>query len=375
MPTIFEIIKSPKLSEKLEELIETVEDINDDYYPFEIREIHISGSVLRTSKARDVDITIHAFEVPEVKEEWEAFMKALRENKFNILNLVDSYREDIYPDRVNFEEFVYWHFEELTELGLEQFWVKNWLPLFRLGDFTEAAAPWDVRSSISTLIQREICKRIHCGNLELHVVYYAEGKWPEKEYFLKIPSIPIWDYNMGLLEISEDKLKEHFIKEFHRLIELSLKIIDGSIGVFAYRPAIYLMKEEGDNSFLTKIFREAVQREILILQKLVEKGRQLNLASLSIQELQDINTKLRNSQKHIEHLGIVWEATADVWDELIRTPMTYLPTLSKKHKVQTFEKLLLKMVSRRVISSYPRVIKSKDVKAIFEEVGLLKGEK
>lgn len=375
MPTIFEIIKSPKLSEKLGELIETVEDINEEYYPFEIREIHISGSILRTSKARDIDITIRAFEVPEVKEEWEAFIRALRENKFKILKLVDLYREEIHPDRVNFGEFVYWHFDELTELGLKPFWVEEWLPLFRLGDFTEVAVSWEVRSSISTLIQREICKRIHCGNLELHVVYYAVGKRPEKEYFLEIPSIPIWNYNEGLLEISEDKLKEHFIREFDRLIKLSLEILDGSIGIFAYMPAIYLMKEEGDDSFLTKIFKEAVQREISVLQKLVERGKQLNPSSLSIQELQEINTKLRNSQKRIEHLGIVWEATATVWNELMRTPVTYLPGFSKRYKVQTLEKLLLKIVSQRVVSSYPRVIKSKDVKTIFEEVGLLKGDK
>jgi len=374
MPTIFEIIESPKLGEKLEELIEAVEEINDEYYPFEIREIHISGSVLRTPEARDVDITIYAFEVPEVKEEWDAFMKALREKKFDILKLVDLYREEIYPDRVNFDEFVYWHFEELTELGLKPFWVENWLPLFQLGDFTEASVPWDVRSSISTLITREICRRIYCGNLELHVVYYVEGKRPENEYFLEIPSIPVWDYNEGLIEISEDTLKKHFIREFHRLIELSLRIIDGSMGIFAYRPAVYLMKAEEDNFFLTKIFREAVQREIKNLQKLVDMRKQLNLRSLSIQELQNINTKIRNTQKHIEHIGIVWETTTKVWDELVRTPLIYLPKLSKKHKAQTFEKLLLKMVSQRVVSSYPRVIKSRDVRAIFEEVGLLNCE-
>lgn len=375
MLTVSEIIKSPKLSKKLWELIETVEDINEEYYPFEIREIHISGSILRTSKARDIDITIHAFEVPHVKEEWDAFMKALRENKFKILKLVDLYREEIYPDKVNFGEFVYWYREELRNLGLEPFWVEEWLPLFRLGDFTEATVSWDVRSLISDLIQREICKRIHCGNLELHVVYYAAGKRPEKEHFLEIPSIPIWNYNEGLLEISEDELKEYFIREFNRLIRISQEILDGSIGIFAYMPAIYLMKEEGDNSFMTKIFKEAVQRESSVLQKLVEKGKQLNPSSLSIQDLQEINTKLRNSQKHIEHLGIVWEVTATVWNELMKTPVAYLPGFSKGYKAQTLEKLLLKIVSQRVVSSYPRVIKSKDVKTIFEEVGLLTSDK
>lgn len=374
MPAIFDLIKSQKLKKKIEELIEVIEDINDDYLPFEIREIHVSGSVLRTSEARDVDIAIHAFEVNEVKEEWQNFIKALRENKWKILKLVDEYQEEIYPERVDFRDFVYWYSDELIDLGLEPFWVEEWLPMFRLEDFMRTAVPWDVRDSMSTLIQRKICSQMHCGSLELHVIYYAEGMRPENEFFLEIPSIPIWNHEEGILEISEETLKEHFLKELQRLIELSQIILSGDIGIFAYIPAVYLMKNYEDNFFLTKLFRDAALKEVKNLRELIKRGNEINLDSVSIQELQSINSKLRNSQKHIEHLGIVWEATVKAWNEIMKEPLGHALWLSEKYKAKTLEELLFRIVSRRVISSYPQVIKTKDVKRIFEDVGLLKSE-
>jgi len=374
MPTIFELIKTRKLKEKFEKLIDVVEDINDEYLPFEIREIHISGSVLRTSEARDVDVSVHAFEVEDVKKEWQSFMKALRENKWKILKFVDEYREEIYPERVNFQDFIYWYADELTDLGLEPFWIEEWLPMFRLEDFTGAAVPWDVRESMPTLIQRKICSQMHCGSLELHVIYYAKGKRLHNEFFLEIPSVPVWDHEKGILEISEETLKEHFLKELKRLIELSQGILSGNIDVFAYMPARYLMKNREDNFFLTKLFRDALLKEAENLRELLKIYNRIDPELITIQELRSINSKLRNSQKHIEHLGIVWEATVKAWDEVMREPPRHAVWLSEKYRSRTLEELIFRVVSRRVTSSYQRIIKTKDVKKIFNEMGLLKSE-
>ncbi len=372
MPTVFEVIKSQKLGKKIEELIEVVEDINDEYLPFEIREIHISGSVLRTPEARDVDVAVHAFEVKEAKEEWQNFTKALRENKWKILKLVDEYREEIYPERLNFQNFIHRYTDKLANLGLKQLWIYECLPMFRLEDFTNVAVPWDVRDSMPTLIRRRICSQMHCGSLELHVIYYAEGKRPENEFLLKIPSVPIWNHEEGILEISEETLKEHFFKELKRLIELSQMILNGNIDISAYMPARYLMKNHEDNFFLTKLFRDALLKEVENLRGLIKSYTKIDPEQITIGELQDINSKLRKGQKHMEHLGIVWEATVKAWDEVMRGAPIHALHLSEKYGSRTLEELIFRVVSRRVTSSYPRVIKTKDVKRILNEVGLLK---
>ena len=374
MPTVFEIIKSRKLERKISELIEVVEDLNDDYLPFEIREIHISGSALRTPEARDVDVTIHAFEVKGAREEWQNFIKALREKKWKILKLVDDYREEIYPERLNFQNFIRWYADELAKLGLKQLWIYEWLPMFRLEDFTNVAIPWDVKVSMPTLIRRKICSQIHCGSLELHVIYYAQGKRPENEFFLETPSVPIWNYEDGILEIPEETLKEYFLKELKRLIELSRLIINGDVDIFAYMPVRYLMENPEDNFFLTKLFRGALLKEVENLKGLIENYAEVDPKQVTIGELQDINTKLRKSQKRIEHLGIVWEATVKAWNEVMGGAPMHALRLSKKYGSRTLEELIFRIVSRRVTSSYPRVIKTKDVKGIFNEIGLLKSE-
>ncbi len=46
--------------------------------------------------------------------------------------------------------------------------------------------------------------------------------------------------------------------------------------------------------------------------------------------------------------------------------------LSEKYGSRTLEELIFRIVSRRVTSSYPWVIKIKEVKEIFNEIGLLK---
>ncbi|ASJ01874.1 hypothetical protein A3L09_00670 [Thermococcus profundus] len=371
MPTVFDLIKAQKLKGKIEELIEIVEYVNRDHLPFKIREIHLSGSVLRTSGARDIDITIHAFEVKEVRREWQDFIRDLRENKWKILELVDKYREEMHLKRVNFLDFIYEYADELINLGLKQPWVYNWLPMFRLEDFTNVAVPYDVRDFMPTLIRRRICGQIHCGSLELHVVYYPEGQRPDNEFFLNIPRLPIWSYKKGILEISEETFREYLIKEFQRLIEVSQMILNGNINIFAYMPAKYLMESNKDNFFLTKLFRKAVLGEVENLKGLIESCTKIDPEQTTIKELQDINSKLRKSQKHIEHLGIVWEATVKAWDEVMRGSPVHALWLSEKYGSKTLEELIFRMVSRRVTSSYPRVIKTKDVKKIFNEIGLM----
>ncbi|ASJ09495.1 hypothetical protein A3L11_09730 [Thermococcus siculi] len=371
MPTVFDLIKAQKLKGKIEELIEVVEDVNRDYLPFEIREIHLSGSVLRTPEARDVDTTIHAFEVKEVRGEWQDFVRVLRENKWKILKLVDKYREEMYLKRINFRDFIYEYADELVNLGIKQPWIYKWLPMFRLEDFTNVAVPYDVRDFMPTLIQRRICSQMHCGSLELHVVYYPEGQRPDNEFFLGIPSISIWNYKKGILEISEETFKEYLLKEFQRLTELSQMILNGNIDIFAYMPARYLMENHEDNFFLTKLFREAILSEVENLKGLIKSYTKIDLDQITIEELQDINSKLRKSQKHIEHLGIVWEATVNAWDEVMGGAPVHALRLSEKYRSRTLEELIFRVVSRRVTSSYPRVIKTKDVKKIFNEIGLM----
>ncbi|WP_297069181.1 hypothetical protein [Thermococcus sp.] len=67
-----------------------------------------------------------------------------------------------------------------------------------------------------------------------------------------------WNHEERILEISEETLKEHFLKELKRLIELSQMILNGNIGIFAYMPARYLMKNDKDNFFLTKLFKDVL---------------------------------------------------------------------------------------------------------------------
>ncbi len=129
-----------------------------------------------------------------------------------------------------------------------------------------------------------------------------------------------WNHEERILEISEETLKEHFLKELKRLIELSQMILNGNIGIFAYMPARYLMKNDKDNFFLTKLFKDILIGGVENLKELLKIYNGTGLEQITIGELQDINSKLRNSQKHIEHLGIVWEAAVKAWDEVMREP-------------------------------------------------------
>ncbi len=151
-------------------------------------------------------------------------------------------------------------------------------------------------------------------------------------------------------------------------------ILNGNIDISAYMPARYLMKNHEDNFFLTKLFRNALLKEVENLRGFIKGYAKIDPEQITIEELQDINSKLRKSQKHIEHLGIVWEATVKAWDEVMRRAPIHALHLSEKYGSGTLEELIFRIVSRRVTSSYPRVIKTKDVKRIFNEVGLLKSE-
>ncbi len=68
----------------------------------------------------------------------------------------------------------------------------------------------------------------------------------------------------------------------------------------------------------------------------------------------------------------MWEAAVKAWDEVMREPPGHVMWLSEKYGSRTLEELIFRIVSRRVPSSYPWVIKIKDVKEIFNEIGLLK---
>ena len=224
--SMFPFIENDAALKALAHVIFRAKQVNSEFYPITIDQIGIAGSVLRSKRIGDIDIVAVGSNRPECMDEWNQFKELLRENFVPLWELLSIIRNKSSKRKATIKDMISLHKKELIELGFKETWIEYWFSYLRVVDFR-----WGIDRGLplvyfdeNKLITRCLKSGYAGKRIEIHV------KIQGKSSFEDVPYVIVWQKDTGLVNVSTNQLLKYFEKEYEKLIDIAVNLIEGKIG-------------------------------------------------------------------------------------------------------------------------------------------------